>query len=153
MLKPYFATRQEDPSPLHYTVERQVRFEEVDPLGIVWHGRYPSYFEDARGVLGQNYGINYLDFHRNGVVAPIKKMHIDYHQPLTYPDIFSIEGILHWSDAARLNYEYIIRNAKGEIMTTGYTVQMMLDLDKNLYMVLPPFYNEFCKRWKAGELK
>ncbi|MBN2419615.1 MAG: acyl-CoA thioesterase [Deltaproteobacteria bacterium] len=153
MLKPYFKNGNNDPLPLHIRVERQVRFEEVDALGIVWHGRYPSYLEDARGALGQKYGINYLDFHRNGVVAPIKMMHIDYHQPLTYPDLFEIEGILHWSDAARLNFEYIIRNEKGDIMTTGYTVQMMLDLDKNLYMVLPAFYDDFCKRWKAGELK
>lgn len=153
MLKPYFRTLKDGPPPLRFKVERKVRFEEVDSLGIVWHGRYPSYFEDARGGLGEKYGINYLDFHKNGVIAPIKKMHIDYHRPLMYPDVFTIEGILHWSDAARLDYEYIIRDNKGELLTTGYTVQVMLDLDKNLYMVLPAFYNEFCKRWKAGELK
>lgn len=153
MIRSYFNTPKDAPRPLRFKVERQVRFEEVDSLGIVWHGRYPSYFEDARGALGQNYGINYLDFHQNGVIAPIKKMHIDYHRPLAYPDIFTIEGILHWSDAARLNYEYIIRDIEGEQMTTGYTVQVMLDLDKNLYMVMPSFYNEFCRKWKAGELK
>jgi acyl-CoA thioester hydrolase len=80
-------------------------------------------------------------------------MHIDYHRPLTYPEIITIEAVLHWSDAARLNFEYIIRDPQGEVMTTGYTVQVMLDLDKNLYMVLPPFYMEFCQKWKAGELK
>ncbi len=153
MLKPYFKPVKNCPESLRFKVERKVRFEEVDPLGIVWHGRYPGYFEDARSGLGEKYDISYLDFHKNGVIAPIKKMHIDYHRPLMYPDIFTIEGILHWSDAARLDYEYIIRDNKGELMTTGYTVQVMLDLDKNLYMVLPAFYNEFCKRWKAGELK
>jgi acyl-CoA thioester hydrolase len=153
LLKPYFRPLKDGPGPLRFKVERKVRFEEVDPLGIVWHGRYPGYFEDARSGLGEKYDISYLDFHKNGVIAPIKKMHIDYHRPLMYPDIFTIEGILHWSDAARLDYEYIIRDNKGELMTTGYTVQVMLDLDKNLYMVLPAFYNEFCKRWKAGELK
>ncbi len=153
MLKPYFETGKDSPRPLRVKVQRKVRFEEVDQLGIVWHGRYPGFFEDARVAIGEKYGINYLDFHSNGVIAPIKKMHIDYHQPLTYPDIFTIEGILHWSDAARLNYEYIIRNNKGDLMTSAYTVQLMLDLDKNLYMVIPPFYEEFCKKWKAGELK
>ncbi len=153
MLRPYFKTLKDIPEPLRCSVERKVRFEEVDSLGIVWHGRYPSYFEDARGALGQKFGINYLDFHRNGIIAPIKTMHIDYHRPLTYPDAFTIEGILHWSDAARLNYEYAIRDNKGELMTTGYTVQVMLDPDKNLYMVLPPFYDDFCRRWKAGDLK
>lgn len=153
MFKPYFKIQNDAPESLRCIVERKVRFEEVDPLGIVWHGRYPSYFEDGRGAFGQRYGINYLDFHRNGIIAPIKVIHTDYHKPLTYPDNINIEAILHWSDAARLNFEYIIRDSKGDVMTTGYTIQVMLDLDKNLYMVSPPFFMEFCRKWKAGELK
>jgi acyl-CoA thioester hydrolase len=153
MLKPYFKTQPDSPSPLRLQVERRVRFEEVDALGIVWHGRYASYMEDARSALGDNYGIGYLDLFRNGIIAPIKKMHIDYHIPLTYPEDFTIEGILHWSDAARINYEFIIRNSKGATVATGYSVQVMLDQQKNLYMVAPQFYQDFCRTWKAGELK
>ena len=153
MFKPYFIAQKDDPEPLRLQVKRQVRFEETDALGIVWHGRYASYFEDARSALGDNYGIGYLDLYRNGIVAPIKKLHADYHRPLTYPEDFTVEGILHWSDAARINYEFIIRDSKGSIVTTGYSVQIMLDMENNLYMVSPPFYQEFCKRWKAGELK
>jgi acyl-CoA thioester hydrolase len=153
LLKPYFKILEGAPEPLECTVQRKVRFEEVDPLGIVWHGRYPSYLEDGRGALGEKYNINYLDFHRNGIIAPIKTMHIDYHKPLTYPEIITIKTILHWSDAARLNFEYIIMDNKQELTTTGYTIQVMLDLNKNLYMVSPAFYMEFCRKWKAGELK
>jgi len=153
VLKPYFKTQPDSPAPLRLQVERRVRFEEVDALGIVWHGRYASYLEDARSALGDNYGIGYLDLFRNGIIAPIKKMHIDYHLPLTYPEDFTIEGILHWSDAARINYEFIIRNSSGSTVATGYSVQVMLDQEKNLYMVAPHFYQEFCRRWKAGELK
>ena len=153
MLKPYFIDQKDAPKPLRIQVKRRVRFEEVDALGIVWHGRYASYFEDARSALGENFGIGYLDLYRNGIVAPIKKLHMDYHRTLMFPEEFSIEGILHWSDAARINYEFIIRDSKGSIVTTGYSVQIMLDMENNLYMVSPPFYQEFCKRWKAGELK
>jgi acyl-CoA thioester hydrolase len=153
VFKPYFKSLEDAPCPLECTVQRKVRFEEVDALGIVWHGRYPSYFEDGRGALGEKYGISYLEFHRNNIIAPIKAMHIDYHKPLTYPDIITIKAILHWSDAARLNIEYTITDNKGELMTTGYTIQLLLDLNKNLHMVLPPFYVEFCRKWKAGELK
>ena len=39
------------PLPLTCTVPREVRFEEVDALNVVWHGRYPSYFEDARVAM------------------------------------------------------------------------------------------------------
>ena len=153
MLKPYFTDKKDGPEPLRIMVGRRVRFEEVDALGIVWHGRYASYFEDARSALGDSYGIGYLDLFRNGIVAPIKKLHADFHRPLTYPENFTVEGILHWSDAARINYEFIIRDIKGIVVTTGYSVQVMLDRENNLYMVSPAFYQEFCRRWKAGELK
>ena len=153
MLKPYFPKRQGQPVPLQVTVERTVRFEEVDALGIVWHGRYASYFEDARMTLGQKYGIGYMDFYTHGVVAPIKKLHFDYHRPLRLLETITIEGILHWSEAARMNFEFVIRNSNGELATSGYTVQMMLDTNENILVIPPAFYVEFCNKWKAGELE
>ena len=153
MLKPYFPRQLDHPPPLRYHVERIVRFEEVDVLGIVWHGRYASYFEDARAGLGQKYGIGYLDFYAHGVAAPIKKMYFDFHRPLRFQERVTIEGILHWSEAARMNFEFVIRNKNEQPATTGYTVQMMLDFEENLLVIPPPFYQEFCNRWKAGELE
>jgi acyl-CoA thioester hydrolase len=152
MIKPYFKKEEGQPLPLRAVTKRRVRFEEVDPLGIVWHGRYPSYFEDARVELGKKYGIDYIDFFKHGIVAPIKKMHIDYFLPLRYPEEIVLEAILHWSDAARMDFEFIIRNDSGAVTTTGYTVQMMVDLKENILVLQPGFYAEFCKRWKVGEL-
>ncbi len=152
MRKPYFRTNKEAPQPLRCIAERVVRFEEVDALSIVWHGRYPSYFEDARVLLGTKYGIGYLDFYQAGIISPIKQLHIDYQKPLRFDEPFTIEAILHWSEAARLNHEFILRNADGEVATTGYSVQLLLDSDGNLLMVPPPFFEDFRQRWQAGEL-
>lgn len=152
MIKPYFPHSDDLIAPLKITVKRRVRFEEVDALGIVWHGRYPGYFEDARAALGATYDVGYLDFYKNGVFAPIKKLHIDYHRPLKFDESFSIKGILHWSEAARMNYEFIIRDAHGKMATSGYSVQMMLDGSGEILVLPPPFYLEFCKKWKRGEL-
>ena len=152
MLKPYFRYLAGAPSSLSIRVERRVRFEEVDPLGIVWHGRYPSYFEDARVALGERFGIGYMDFYGQGIIAPIRKMHLDYHRPLSFGEEFSIEGILHWSEAVRLNHEFVIRNAAGKVTTSGYTVQMLLDREENVLLVPPPFYAEFRRRWQQGAL-
>ena len=153
MIKPYFKTDQGQPAPLRIRIKQKVRFEEVDSLGIVWHGRYASYFEDARVAFGEKYGIGYMDFYGNGVVAPIKQMHFDYHQPLRFGDEMTIEAVLHWSEAARLNFEFTVRNSNDELSTTGYTIQMMLDLEENILVVLPPFYKKFLDNWKAGVLK
>jgi len=138
MRKPYFKQQPDAPEPLRLTVERVVRFEEVDPLGIVWHGRYPSYFEDGRIALGEKYGLGYMDFYNQEILAPIKQMHADYHLPLRFGAPFTIETILHWSDAVRLNHEFILRNAAGAVCTTGYSVQMLMDRDFNVLMLPPP---------------
>ncbi len=152
MIKPYFPAQEGAPAPLRLRVERRVRFEEVDPLGIVWHGRYPGYFEDARVALGDRYGLGYLDMYRQGVVAPVRKLHLDYHRPLRFQEEFTVEGILHWSEAVRLNHEFIIRNAAGEVATTGYSVQMLIDREENVLLLPPPFFAEFRQRWREGRL-
>ena len=153
MMKPYFQARDGNPEPLRVEIERTVRFEEVDALGIVWHGRYASYFEDARVALGQKYGIGYMDFYSHGVIAPIKKMHFDFYQPLRFQETIHIKAMLHWSEAARLNFEFNIRNSNCELSTTGYSVQMLLDTNGNILVTPPGFYEAFCRKWEAGELK
>jgi len=152
MRKSYFPTAPGAPPPLRLTISRQVRFEEVDVMGIVWHGRYPSFFEDGRVALGQKYGISYSDFIRERIPVPIRHLQIDYRHPLQFEEVFETETMLHWSDAARINFEYIIRNAAREVVCTGCTVQLMLDRDLNVLLKNPPFFQAFLDRWKKGTL-
>ena len=81
MIKRYFPAEAGAPDPLRITVSRQVRFEEVDPLGIVWHGRYPGYFEDARVALSDRYGVGYMDFYGQGIITPIRQLQLDDLRP------------------------------------------------------------------------
>lgn len=152
MIKPYFRNAPDDPAPLCCEVGRRVRFEEVDPLGIVWHGRYPSWLEDGRVALCEQNGIGYMELYNKGVLAPVKKMHLDYHHPLRFGQECSIQGRLHYSEAARINFSCSILDATGTVCTTGYTVQLMLDAAGNLLMTPPDFYLEFLRQWREGRL-
>lgn len=152
MRKPYFDRREGDPPPLRLLVQRRVRFEEVDPMGIVWHGRYPGFFEDGRVALGSRYGIGYEDFFRHGVPAPIRKLQIDYLAPLRFREDFSVEAILHWSDAARFDFEFLVRGADEILVATGCTVQLMVDPVGGVLLVPPPFVRAMREQWRAGTL-
>ncbi len=151
MIKPYFPAREGDPLPLRAGIRRKVRFEEVDSIGIVWHGRYAGYFEEARDALGEAYGIGYMDFYKNGILVPIKVLHTDFLRPLQLREEVVVEASLHYSEAARINHAFVIRDHEGRVTTTGYTVQMMLDMDRKLCMFPPPFFEDFLNRWKEGE--
>ncbi len=140
------------PEPLSFSVLRTARFDEVDALGLVWHGRYAGYFEDARVALSKYYGISYQTLHAAGVVAPIRQLRVDYEAPLRFDQEFRITAALFWNDAARLDFEYLIRDLDGAVLTRGCTVQLFLTLRGDLCYAKPDIYEEFCNRWKAGTL-
>ena len=140
-----------DVLPLCASVPRTVRFEEVDAVRFMWHGRYASWLEDGRDAIGRAYGINYLDFLNSGVVVPLKLFHLDFHHPLLYGQTYTIHAELFWNEAAVLDYEYRIEDAEGLVTTTASTTQLMLDLEGNLLMEPPAFYRDFCDQWRQGK--
>jgi acyl-CoA thioester hydrolase len=132
---------------LSHISEVLVRFSEVDSLLIVWHGHYVRYFEDAREAFGLNYGIHYLDVHKAGYSTPIVKVHCDYKRSLKYGDTALIEATYVDSDAAKLVFNFVIRNkSNNEIIATGETVQVFLDSNKELCLTNPPFYTAWKKK-------
>jgi acyl-CoA thioester hydrolase len=145
----FFKNDPEGLPPLIVATERTVRFEEVDQLGVVWHGRYVSYLEDGREAFGERFGLKYSDMPNNGFLAPIVQMHIEYHYPLLYKETFTIITALHWSRAARLNFSYQLRNKQQNIVATGYTVQIFMDFDKQPLIIQPAYMDEFYARWKS----
>jgi acyl-CoA thioester hydrolase len=151
MKRNYFPNESGVP-PLRVSVERTVRFEETDQLGIVWHGRYASFFEDARTAFGEKYNLSYPELHKHGIIIPLKQIFFDFERPLRFREHFTVEITLHWSDAARINFSYVITDVAGQMVATGYTVQVMVDIDFNLLFVPPPFLAEFRARWRKGEL-
>ncbi len=143
--------KESGPPPLTRGVTRSVRFEETDPMGLVWHGRYPGYFEDARVMLGNSLGIGYLDFYAAGFVLPVTRMHIDYKRPLRYGDTFVITASLVYTPAARLHTEYVLTR-NGGIVCTGHTIQHFTTKEGALCIARPAMYDAFCIRWLRGEL-
>ncbi|MFW5864065.1 MAG: acyl-CoA thioesterase [bacterium] len=148
----YFSAKEGDPPPLTAEIGRKARFEEVDALGIVWHGRYPSYLEDGRVAFGEKYGMRYLDMHAAGFIAPIVQMHIDYHHPLQLDDCFTIKACMHWSDSVRMNSSYVLTGPEDRTIATAYTVQLLMNLDREMLLAWPEFMEAFREKWKAGLL-
>lgn len=141
------------PPPLTAIAERQVRFQEVDLLRVVWHGRYVDYFEDGRCAVGKAYGIDYPDFFREEIMAPIVRLHIEYQHFLLPGEEFLIETSLHWSEAVRLNYFYELkRKQDGKVVANGHSVQLLTDKNGQVFLTWPDYFQELRKRWLRGEL-
>lgn len=127
----------------------RVRFNEVDSMGIVWHGNYIKYFEDGREDFGIKFGLSYLDVKAHGFVIPIVKINCDYKKPLRYGDSMIVETTFVNSPAAKLIFSYKIRNADtNDLIATGESIQVFLNDKNELLLNLPPFFESWKTKWE-----
>lgn len=132
---------------IHRT-EITVRFNEADPLGIVWHGHYVRYFEDAREDFGKVHGISYLDFYRNGLAVPIVTIQCDYKKPLRYGDSIMVETSYINTTAAKLKFKYrIFDTLHRTLVASGSTLQVFVDAKTfELQLTIPAFFEAWKKK-------
>ncbi|CAN5441759.1 acyl-CoA thioesterase [soil metagenome] len=127
-----------------------VRFSEVDALGIVWHGHYLKFFEDGRESFGRQYEFGYLDIYKNKFATPLVKINVDFKRTVKYGDQVKIVTTFIPSPAAKIIFKYeVYRESDGELVATGESIQVFMNLEHELYIVVPAFFEE----WKKTNLK
>jgi acyl-CoA thioester hydrolase len=128
--------------------EVYVRFNEADPLGIVWHGHYVRYFEDGREAFGKRYGISYLDFYNKGIAVPVVSVQCDFKKALRYGDSVIVETTYMNTAAAKLKFEYkIVDSATKALVAKGSSVQVFVDAKTfELRLTLPEFFEDWKRK-------
>ena len=148
---PYFERRESDPSPLTFQIKRRVLFSDADPRGILWHGRYPAFFESAAAELHRACGLGYLDFQQAGIRAPIVQLHVDYIASVFLEEEATIQATLVWNDAARIDTEYAIVKADGRLAARGCTIQLFTDAATGAPLITSPAFVETSRQdWRNG---
>lgn len=134
---------------LKHQTEVTVRFNEADPLGIVWHGHYLRYFEDGREAFGKKYGVSYLDFYKQGFAVPVVSVQCDYKKPLRYGNSVIVESIYENTAAAKIRFSYkIFESVNNDLIATGSSVQVFVDVKTfALQLTIPSFFEEWKNKW------
>jgi acyl-CoA thioester hydrolase len=128
--------------------EIEVRFNELDPLGVVWHGNYIKYFEDGREDFGLKHGISYSDLKQEGVMAPIVSVQCDYKRFVRYGEKLLVETSFIDNPAAKIILKYkIFRKEDQEIVAEGSTMQVFTDTNGELLLIPPAFAVEWKRKW------
>lgn len=125
-----------------------IRFNEVDALGIVWHGNYVKYFEDGREAFGEKFELNFQNVYINdGFVTPIVTVECNYKQSLKYGDRAIVQTRYVPSRASKIIFEYSIFRASDRVlMTTGKTVQVFVSRAGDLFYTVPDFFSMWKKK-------
>lgn len=126
-------------SPWQAEVELQVQFYDVDPMEVVWHGRYIEYFEVARSALLDQIDYNYSAMKDSGYLWPIVDLQVRYSRPAIFRQRLKVRAaIIEWEN--RLKIEYLVIDAvSGQRLTRGVTVQVAVQAgNSTLSFISPP---------------
>ena len=134
------------------TKDLDIRFSEVDSMGVVWHGHYAKYFEDAREEFGRKYGLEYLMMYDKGFFEPLVDLTFKYKRPLIYGMKPEVYIVYRPCEAAKILFDYEIRDKETrEVFAEGHSVQVFLDrYSHQLVLYSPDFYEEWKQKWEVN---
>lgn len=115
----------------------KIRYSETDQMGYAHHGNYAQYFEIGRLELLHDLGISYKKMEEEGIILPVYSINTRFIQPAKFDDSLTLKTILKEIPTARITFEYEIYNSQNKKISTGETVLVFVDTNKNRPIKIP----------------
>ncbi len=123
----------------YFDISVRVRYAETDQMGVVYHGNYAPYFEMGRVEWLRDLGLSYKVMEEQGVMLPVVSLTMNYKRPARYDDNLKVRTIFKSLNGVKIEFDYEIYNEKEELLTTGYSMLVFVDM-KTGKPTLPPQY-------------
>ncbi len=126
-----------------HSIQLTIPFHDVDAMGVVWHGNYFRYFENAREALLNTFDYSYRQMSESGYVWPIVETKVKYIVPLLFEQQITVHARLsEYENRLRIDYE-ITDSLTGKKTTKAYTIQVAVDkTTEELCFVTPDIFLE-----------
>lgn len=116
----------------------------TDYAGIVWHGSYINWMEEARVEYLRSIGVEFADLVAMGCDLPVVELSVRYHLPIRLGVSALIKTRLIESKGVRIEWDYEIQSYdRQEIFSTAKVVLVGVDREKGKIMrQLPPQFKD-----------
>ena len=111
------------PSWFDYPV--RVHPHHTDYAGIVWHGAYVNWMEEARVECLQTHGVSFSDLVALGCDLPVVELAIRYHRSLQMGMDAYVRTRMLKREGVRLNWDYEIRSLDLQTLYVTATVTLV----------------------------
>lgn len=120
-----------------FSVSIPVRFAECDSYGVVWHGHYALYFEQAREALTARFGFTAARALTIGYRVPVTRLEVRYRAPVLVDSSVTVTARLRPPEVARFVIDYEVRGSSGQLLADATTEQVVVNAAGELLVVLP----------------
>lgn len=107
----------------------------TDYAGIVWHGAYLAWLEEARIECLRSMGVDYVDLVKMGCELPVVELSIRYHRSLHFGKSAIVKTRMTGIEGVRINWQYQIQSPDAsETYVTAQVTLVALDSEKGKIM-------------------
>lgn len=120
-----------------HTTKIRVRYGETDQMGYMYYGNYAEFYEVGRVEMLRSLGLTYKSMEESGIMMPVLELKCKYLKPALYDEEISIRVIMDKLPGIRIHFRYELTNPKGELINTGETLLVFINMKTNR-PCLPP---------------
>lgn len=123
----------------------------TDYAGIVWHGSYIAWMEEARVECLRSIGIEFANLVALGCDLPVVELSMRYHQAIQLGMTALVRTRMTDLEGVRIQWDYQIKSLDGqELYATGHVTLVVIDREKGKIMrQLPPAMKDAFSRLSA----
>ncbi|GAB4284053.1 MAG: acyl-CoA thioesterase [Oscillatoriaceae cyanobacterium] len=122
----------------------------TDYGGIVWHGTYLTWLEEARVESLRSLGVNFADLVAIGCDLPVVELSLRYHKGMRMGMDGVVKARMLELDGVRLKWEYRIESPDGkDLYLSGLVTLVAVDSARGkIFRSLPPGVKDaLSKQW------
>jgi acyl-CoA thioester hydrolase len=79
-----------DPADYQFVHQVRTRFAETDAMGVIHHGAYAPYLEEARVAMLRHAGHSYDELHGAGTDLVVLELYVRYRRPIRFDEVVDI---------------------------------------------------------------
>ncbi len=106
--------------------EIEVRYQETDQMGVVYHANYLVWLEIGRKKFIESLGLDYVEMEEQNIVSPVTNIQLSYKKPVRYGETVQVVTWLKEYNGIRTVYAYKVINAAGDIAVEGTTEHVIV---------------------------
>lgn len=108
----------------------RVRFEETDMMGVVYYGKFFTWFEVGRISLLRDINLGYTDWVKKGYHIPVVQAHADYKASARLDDEILVKTRVSEVGRSSVKFENEVhRIGDKTLLCTGHTVHALVGED------------------------
>jgi acyl-CoA thioester hydrolase len=114
-----------------HSTKIRVRYGETDQMGYMYYGNYAQFYEVGRVEMLRSLGLTYKGMEESGIMMPVMELSCKYLKPALYDEEITVRVIMNKLPAIRIHFCYELYNEKNELINTGETLLVFINMKTN----------------------